>query len=773
MPALVEPGNGNKRPRRSSITQHLQRILHIDKQSDRKDDSGADFSNVNTTTATARPQSSHLPGVSANGTHGGNYKSFDASKNGHNRHSYSSFGSKFTGGVNTSESRHSASLQSVSLEQQQPLKAHPFSDVSSNTRGEAIVLSTWNHNVVEKKDRRATKRLEAERVELEKRLLKLEEAERTGDMSALRRESRRLTKKQPFGSSSRSSSASGDESRPSSRLSSIFSSSRRRSRSRSSSFGADDRPSAKPPVTVSKENPRDGANGNSATSKISITLPERLSTTISRELATKSRALLSSAEQQIESAQIPQSGSKTSSPLLVSSGQAPENGVNATPSQVDLLSTARKESDPESKTSSAKDASLPQVDLDRSLFAASLKPGKRNKAASSKKTADQGTPNSRQNAVKPSRDTDQNDPTSKKSLQSGSTKNLLNRTSADGIIQRHKKEFKSSPLAESQTIINDMDSPTTPEGATQLLNSRTSDAAKRSQLSDYSGKASRSHLDIANFSQPLGENIGQRGKARVNSSNSSRSFSNITSTLRFNQTAPSLLQTKSRFHNQSDTKKFVAPLSLKQPKSPVLPQKSPRRNSHTMPESDLVWDHSHRQRPSSALSGASRWQEAGSDGYNTSDEATADTSAGFATKHAFEHTRSVSVDTIPSSLRSSPAPVGSKIPIKKPAPAARDQVDKLFVICCRCKFWHDLPSEAYAKLAATDPLTVASDAELSNAWDANSFSNRFTSQENYLRTRITTDTSFSPVQCCWCNHNMSKQCCQGWSTVVHMQQRLH
>lgn len=63
---------------------------------------------------------------------------------------------------------------------------------------------------------------------------------------------------------------------------------------------------------------------------------------------------------------------------------------------------------------------------------------------------------------------------------------------------------------------------------------------------------------------------------------------------------------------------------------------------------------------------------------------------------------------------------------------------KLFVICCHCRFWHDIPSELYAKLAL--PEKIASPAL---------------------------------VRCCWCDHGMSRSCCEGWTTIVYMHERHH
>jgi hypothetical protein len=151
-------------------------------------------------------------------------------------------------------------------------------------------------------------------------------------------------------------------------------------------------------------------------------------------------------------------------------------------------------------------------------------------------------------------------------------------------------------------------------------------------------------------------------------------------------------------------------------------------------------------------------------------------------------------DSASTAIVSSNLKAESKKQVKRTKQAGRDQlVAKLFVICCRCKFWHDMPSEVYASLANSDPLSAALDEELA-AWERNSLSDRLTTsvagtrslresstkpapkadiQQRSVRTRVTAEVPSGPVKCCWCEHHMSKQCCQGWTTVVQMRQRHH
>ncbi len=74
---------------------------------------------------------------------------------------------------------------------------------------------------------------------------------------------------------------------------------------------------------------------------------------------------------------------------------------------------------------------------------------------------------------------------------------------------------------------------------------------------------------------------------------------------------------------------------------------------------------------------------------------------------------------------------------------------KMFVICCKCQFWHDLPSKVYEAMAK--PRKILED-EVVGATEGN------------VETR---------VKCPWCNHFMSTTCCAGWTTVVYLHERHH
>ncbi|KAL4991737.1 hypothetical protein BDW68DRAFT_126410 [Aspergillus falconensis] len=740
MPALIESNNENKRPRRPSITQQLQRMFHIDKPVDAKNGSYGD-------TLASNPNSRRGDGGSFDYA---NYGPSEINSTGNSHHSHLSLNSKVTE-LHTLQSRHS-SLQSFHLEQQL--------DPSNQDIGKS---TTTNHSVVQKKDRRATKRLEAERLELEKRLLKLEEAERTGDTSVLRRESRRLSKKQPLGSSSRSSSVSGDESRsrPPSRLSSIFSSSRRRSRSRCSSIEGID-------------NQSNGHGQPNSLPALSPTLPERLSTTISKELATRKNALLMSPE---ESSQSPDTAiESTSNQPTIRNGEERAFATANDNIQSDKFGTSHR-----------RDAHQ-QADLDRALFTVSLTSKNGRALSGHGQTA-------YHQLEQPRADNDQLQVNSRSRSM---PRNPLSRAPTDEIVQRQQKKIKSSPLAESQTIDVDY---VPSKGATTLTSLDVLDTVRPQKLI-VAEKATRSEthkLSTLQISDGASENITVY-PSLVEARDARNSISKIPTSKPTSQLASSALLMKPRFYNSLNRVtgpsggEPKATVSVSTPRrerdsSPTVPPKSLKRNSRTLSQSpDMKPDN----RPTSGLS-IGRSQQSESD-YDTADEIASTISrvSDDGDLHTPTGTR-VSKQKTTGSDDAAGISNGKEDPKKTMKKTTKKRnlgqiVPKLFVICCRCKFWHDMPSEVYASLTVSEPLSAALDQELA-AWERNSLADRLLQvhsshesstklprselQQRSLRTRVTTDTPPGSVKCCWCEHHINKGCCQGWSTLVQLRQRHH
>jgi len=78
----------------------------------------------------------------------------------------------------------------------------------------------------------------------------------------------------------------------------------------------------------------------------------------------------------------------------------------------------------------------------------------------------------------------------------------------------------------------------------------------------------------------------------------------------------------------------------------------------------------------------------------------------------------------------------------------KDPVAKMFVECCNCKFYHDMPSKLYECMAKPDAVVEDKLLGISGA--------------------ITT-----MVKCPWCQHNMTISCCAGYAAVVYLKEKLH
>ncbi|MCJ1445684.1 MAG: hypothetical protein MMC23_006189 [Stictis urceolatum] len=90
-------------------------------------------------------------------------------------------------------------------------------------------------------------------------------------------------------------------------------------------------------------------------------------------------------------------------------------------------------------------------------------------------------------------------------------------------------------------------------------------------------------------------------------------------------------------------------------------------------------------------------------------------------------------------------------------------IAKMFVICCKCKYWHDLPSRLYEAMALPKTISqedaVAQSAGASNGADP-------------ARAKVAGQV-FTTVRCPWCEHGMSTGCCAGWTSIVYLHERHH
>ncbi|KAK2592087.1 hypothetical protein QQS21_010223 [Conoideocrella luteorostrata] len=79
----------------------------------------------------------------------------------------------------------------------------------------------------------------------------------------------------------------------------------------------------------------------------------------------------------------------------------------------------------------------------------------------------------------------------------------------------------------------------------------------------------------------------------------------------------------------------------------------------------------------------------------------------------------------------------------------REPISKVFVECCSCKHYHDMPSKLYEAMA--NPGGTLSSADKYGFCGALSMT----------------------VQCSWCKHEMSIRCCAGLASTLYIKERLH
>lgn len=81
--------------------------------------------------------------------------------------------------------------------------------------------------------------------------------------------------------------------------------------------------------------------------------------------------------------------------------------------------------------------------------------------------------------------------------------------------------------------------------------------------------------------------------------------------------------------------------------------------------------------------------------------------------------------------------------------ANKEPVAKVFVECCGCKYYHDMPSRLYEAMANPSATMSAVDkAEFAGS-------------------------AAQSVKCPWCKHGMTTSCCAGFAAMVYVKEQLH
>ncbi|KFA81271.1 hypothetical protein S40288_04845 [Stachybotrys chartarum IBT 40288] len=99
----------------------------------------------------------------------------------------------------------------------------------------------------------------------------------------------------------------------------------------------------------------------------------------------------------------------------------------------------------------------------------------------------------------------------------------------------------------------------------------------------------------------------------------------------------------------------------------------------------------------------------------------------------------------------SPAPAVHDLkpkPLHTGANKPGDQVAKMFVECCSCRYYHDMPSRLYEAMVNPDAVLNAQDSRYAGSLSMT-------------------------VKCPWCKHEMNTKCCAGLAAMVYIKERLH
>ncbi|MCJ1331568.1 hypothetical protein MMC10_008259 [Thelotrema lepadinum] len=122
-----------------------------------------------------------------------------------------------------------------------------------------------------------------------------------------------------------------------------------------------------------------------------------------------------------------------------------------------------------------------------------------------------------------------------------------------------------------------------------------------------------------------------------------------------------------------------------------------------------------------------------------------------------------------SSLTSTPELAGS--PYTMPAGSISNKpTAKLFIICCKCERWHDLPSKIYEAVALPQSFFKNELSDGESGTDKRSLEGQTSKKKAMGRLE---GKVFTAVKCPWCEHGMSTSCCAGWTAIVYMHERHH
>ncbi|PYH64033.1 uncharacterized protein BO88DRAFT_429874 [Aspergillus vadensis CBS 113365] len=857
-----------RRQRRSSLSQQLQRVFHLDKHVNKERRRRSSDSIEARTIRTPRQEREGIQQTDEVGLGGSTSRSASLLRTHEDVGPRIAQGPAFpTFGDNelVKPSAHSISQGTLQLSDSSSLM-----DMPSGKHGSFSPATSIN-KATDRNERRATRRLEAERLELEKRFLDLEKSEQGHGTTQQQKESRRLTKKQPIRSSSRASSLSGDESRPSRRFSSLFSSSRRSSRSRSNSLSRSDGdyPTQLP---ADAERSQSGLHSGShaAQPHIAVKMPNRFGAVISKELSVNSALTPYQPEPAPKRELMPANPISTESKTNESTrpdSRIIENNLSHEQGPVQDHTVAI---DSNAHRVASRAPSLPvPTDLDRLSFAATLNLKSREsgnvRLSGHRRSLTVSSPellNKRERHTRGSYKSTRiaqvaadggkssRISLSSTNLQAKSLRAAPNRTSTDRYLQRQYKSYVSSPLAEASAVDSRCNLSSNAREASNTMSLQASiedkpipvDSVKKTLDPKYkqthphdtrrlSGRdGDKGEGDLA---QPhsIVENPQERSvvgytwaSQHLQSPLSKRIHTNQDGAHAVTCREPGIEKSDSRTHNTNGSLTDLDVYEAKhagQDEHPESQGAPPRYRTqacqnlaqslqdapimqrpeacHVSHESKLT------QRRGSISSISASSEEPRSEDYNTADEACSSISLpqqdGIAsvsfppiddtvprTLDYIDDDVSLSVGSSTSELCNTPkGRMNGRVEQLKNLQTA-SPFRMLFVICCHCGHWHDLPSKMRAKLTSLSTSPVTKEHKLStdkgepravqecinSKIRKNSLSGQCIDLSSTM-SPVSAARSQSPttVQCCWCNHRMDRSCCQAWTTIIRMCERHH
>ncbi|PKY00660.1 hypothetical protein P168DRAFT_285331 [Aspergillus campestris IBT 28561] len=819
--------------RRSSLSRHIQRVFHKDIPGYQRQGDGPLFSEKSILNVDGQYGQQRLNGRTENGASAQylpNHSSF-ANTNERDPHMDNSPRSEASN-RNSSRSRR-FSIPSVFQKAIERTEPSSCSNEPGSLTADAYIPQNGNNTVTQKNERRATKRLEAERLELEKRLSRLEDAQLARGRSLTKGETRRLTKKQPIRSSSRASSVSTDDNRFSRRISSVFSSSRHTSRSRSSSVNHKDRGSVghAPEVSVGHapevprlpgEEEKGHLKQTTANFSLPLHLPERLGETITRTFVTQDSASLPNREKLAELQKVPHS--ETISPS--------HQEVEGRKSTRETRDTTRYTTGSQMRRD---DNQRRPTDLDRSCFAASLyleqgnsKPDRfydnHRQSLSSQNLKIPGTSqapsvtagakplaqDARSPVAQHKPDTSRQRAISHKPVASprshgqprilrkspltrehgANTPPIETRQKAVTSLIQNGDKTKLGDATHKSTALNSNTASLLPSS---LLPASRALHTKNEQSEKYAGTCLDANGRLVNYS--LGHATDTPVLSDITSSHSRSTGLSQKSKDYPNGTPNSGKNVRSPYDPIRTTDESVETKTPQERQSQPIYQLNNERTERRISTTPVTADQDAQEQASptsfvSCKSGrrsnsppTTLYPNALSVGHNISGPS--DEQPGYSTSKRDHVSKSVSTNGTGSGTEA--ATLGAlesetQKPIQAKERFQARLVEKVFIICCSCEAWHSIPPGGNMK------PPVSSDSAGSKSHGASNIqaipsTNHFwkpkmgaiakspASQPSDEKKHTASGPMSNARQYCWCGHPISSLCCDGWTTLVHMRHR--